>query len=141
MPPDASRTDDLPSTLPTLRAGRELDALVAERVMGLQPCSDPIGRCEGAHLTPCQCWGLPDRQGVVAGGELAAYSTDLTAAWTVVERLGVTGYTITLDHNLDHPYQVECWTPDGREQKQSIEVHADTAPLAICLAALKAVGA
>lgn len=127
-----------------LEAGRELDALVAEKVMG---------------------WRVvlreSDRPGVVyfdngdGGGHLApAYSTDIRAAWDVLEKMS--GANNPTGPHID---SVILNTPHGPGQfpddvplgKWSIEwfdgvetlmgTDADTAPLAICLAALKAVGA
>jgi len=116
-------------TTDTLVAGRELDALVADKVMQqyvdtgvmyMAPCPD----------TDC-CDGVP----------VPEYSTDLTAAWTVVERLKY----FVLRRNQD------SWTVEYRDcgnpmdhfvvDKCCASVTADTAPLAICLAALKAVEA
>lgn len=127
-----------------MNTGRELDALVAEKVMGLLPCSDPVGRCGAAKMTPCQCWGTPDRDGVVAGGELASYSTDISTAWQVVEKLALQGRALALQapgsSDMNEYYQkFNRWTAEFQGQELCPCV-ADTAPLVICLAALKAVG-
>lgn len=132
---------------------REIDALVAEKVMGLRPCSDPIGRCDGAKMVPCQCWGTPDKNGIVAGGKLSCYSTSIEAAWQVVEKLSI-GHGFSLFHYQGlsscgfgyvavfaisvRPYSVEIVTIG--DPTKVFHGHSDSAPLAICLAALKAVG-
>lgn len=121
-----------------MKAGRELDALIAEKVMGLQTCSDPIGRCAAAKLTPCQCWGVPDRNGIVSGGERASYSTDIAAAWEVMEKLREQ-WAVEL-HGRDQAWAVLIEDGDEVSAHFIATEEADTAPLAICLAALKAVG-
>lgn len=84
---------------------REIDALVAEHVMGLK-------EVRGYTSIPC-------------------YSTDISAAWDVVEKLGC---------------YVEYWPGYGASMKSSGRDSPDflgkakTAPLAICLAALKLKG-
>lgn len=117
--------------------GRELDALIAEKVMGLKPCSDPIGRCDSAHTIPIQCWGEGG-----GGSELKSYSADIAAAWEVVEhvrlKLGFPGFSF---HAADG-FEVEFSRLDGKflQNEDTIFMgRADTAPHAICLAALKAV--
>ncbi len=89
-----------------MKAGRELDALIAEKVMGWD------SRC------------IPK-----------PYSRDIGYAWQVVEKVlsDVKGH---VDLSIE-PDGVNCiisgYTFDAGET-------ADTAPLAICQAALKAVG-
>lgn len=81
------------------------------------------------------------------------YSTSIAAAWKVWERLRISGKWCCLDIKSDHHY---CWTvsltpsevdPDQKKRfkikghKPTIVVDGeDSAPRAICLAALKAVG-
>ena len=56
------------------------------------------------------------------------YSTDLAAAWVLVEKLGA------LEQPLHVRFERACWTAAFGERTP---VSADTAPLAICLAALR----
>jgi hypothetical protein len=104
-----------------VKAGRELDALVAEKVMGLQPLRREVPPDPGAFL------------------DLPHYSTDIAAAWEVVEKL-----TGRRDKDIGFALTVNPGTIgtsfsalDGTEHWH---VNASTAPLAICLAALKVVG-
>lgn len=92
---------------------REIDALVADHVMGL---SGP--------------WGAT----FLGGKPLPHYSTDIAAAWEVVEKVGdikLEGYRC-----VDGCFRWCVTTFD----LDDIEIRADTAPMAICLAALKAKG-
>ena len=106
-----------------LPAGAALDALVAEKVMGLEYGPDYV---EG--LGPVEGWADADGNGV----DLPAYSTDIAAAWQVVEKVG--GY-----------YALYWMAPGSYGGRYGIQIHddashvtADAAPHAICLAALLA---
>jgi hypothetical protein len=117
-----------------MEAGRELDALVAEKVMGLI-CSCRIER------TYCAI------HGEYHTGSLRAYSTEIAAAWEVVEKVAVKGIDFYLEKD---PHRSFYWcrfndtiqgtfNREGYEDTRLGEGTADTAPLAICLAALEAV--
>lgn len=100
-----------------MEAGRELDALVAEKVMGL-----PI---EGTKLSQYS-WTHPP------------YSTDIAAAWEVAEAAKLfTKKMLVLAHDGRNWIVCEEVTPSGPHH---IYGSGDTAPLAICKAALEAIG-
>ena len=99
-----------------MQAGRELDALVAEKVMGWTAIKGDLG-------------SMPDGRIYV---EVPYYSTAIAAAWGVVEKCKYEVWIRCL-HGSCEVRVVDC----GHEITR---VDADTAPLAICLAALKAVG-
>ena len=82
--------------------GRELDALIAERVMNR------------------------------ACGELLHYSTNIAAAWEVMGHLIESGATPQIYHSSG-----QWWVRLGG---LNMEVGGTTAPLAICRAALEAMG-
>jgi hypothetical protein len=148
-----------------VKAGRELDALVAEKVMGW------TGRMEVARRGRRDEWlvvftGRPDGGiGDYAcfydrdGGKIycckphnihhaGRYSTGIAAAWEVVEKvwatLPKTGYGTfrALLHRRDPDGRWICeFAPDAHgDWSTHATAEADTAPLAICLAALRAVG-
>jgi len=104
-----------PKTVP---AGPELDALLAEKVMGLK----------GAARVP-------------------SYSTDIAAAWTVVEAMirkdGVYFGCPHFKHkhqnlaSLGYPQGTECWyCVLNTKLLNKVVLCAETPPLAICRAAL-----
>src|SRR3990172_1503330 len=101
-----------------LLAGLELDALVAEKVMGYDPsCFVADGK-----LLDAECEEVP------------CFSTDISSAWEVVEKLA--GYniaTMRICYRSISEAEVECFPENARE----FTIYADTAPLAICKAALK----
>lgn len=107
----------------SMSAGKELDELVAEKVMGWERTG--------------QCW--KDERGNTRTIELTSFgsfepSTDITAAWEVVELIG-------------KDYGVEVYHEDGLSEcavgslhkPEIVRVEALTAPEAICKAALLAV--
>lgn len=110
-----------------MKTGRELDALVAEKVMG-----------ESSGYTHSR-----DNDFVVT---CSRYSTDISAAWLVVEKLRDIGWSVAVCgdngwgctfykvHTNGSEYIWATW------KESHGPINADTAPLAICLAALEAVG-
>jgi len=119
-PPDDRKCPPLP--------GRELDALVAEKVMGhgksfsyLHPDGIRIG------WDPC----------------LPAYSTDANAALEVVKTV-VDRFKCEMHLRNEIRETPLGWDHSGRVTVQFGDIagaYSDSAPHAICLAALKAVGA
>lgn len=148
-----------------LTAGRELDALIAERVMGAQvswwslrlvdrPPMDvewrhgcftsdaSLERMELGEVLVADDRGDMPMQQMLVGGEwenIPRYSTDIASAWKVVEKvdnrnsvareMGVLTFCI---NRYDDGYTALVF---------NVGATAETAPLAICLAALKAVEA
>lgn len=118
-----------------LKAGPELNALIAEKVMNTFPCPAwtiiqetiqgpifthiPNPRHEADQCYPRQ---YPPK-----------YSSNIAAAWPVVEKLRCEESAFKLESVSDGEYQWWECTIYGHMEP------ADTAPLAICLAALKAV--
>lgn len=150
-------------------AGRELDAMVAERVMG-EACAHDVqymtreeivadnrrefreeygqdappswegNTWEGTDYEPKLCvkcgkTGLGGRIGI----QCPPYSTQITAAWLVVERMRADGFSVSVsvDERTDvkHPYACEIAKASWRGSEYEDAV---SAPLAICLAALSA---
>ncbi len=140
------------------------DELIAEKLMGLRRCKVIWAYWS---VNPCwQEWkGTEIDRRLAAGGEVPLgfelgenrfsdqapeYSTDIRLFWDVVERMRKDGFSFTL------------WQPGDREGIQAVvsficskgpcekhdnfhhnhhgayDVEAETAPLAVCLAALKA---
>jgi hypothetical protein len=119
-------------------AGRELDALVAERVLGWKLIDRiEMGWGEGPDVWDCtngkdadECYS-PTRQHF-------APSTDISAAWAVVERMAEDAHY--LDVTFEPEDESRTWNCKLRlaGSKGEVEAYADTAPLAICKAALAA---
>jgi len=112
-------------------ADRELDALVAEKVMGFE-----VGIYESYRGITGISYVCKDKY---PSGEfdLPNYSTDIKAAWEVVEKFSDESFE--LDHFCDGVWTCKFrWVDD--EGESEAEAKAKTAPRAICLAALKAMG-
>jgi hypothetical protein len=146
---------------------REIDTLVADKVMGLVPCTAwklvNLGSAGGPcwMLEPesaCTHWLGPATSGVsycypapddspLSGPR--PYSTDIAAAFEVVAAMQRRGYDSIANSSHD-PFTRAHWGGHlwhagfGRGPSwtgESCHAYADTAPEAICHAALVAVGA
>jgi len=111
-----------------------LDALVAEQVMGWRKPNRPY-----------QSWDKrPDLPGVMLcrQHELPRFSSDIAAAWQVVEKLRERfSVEIRVDHSVA---RVRVFAGDRYDLlpgavRDLAQVEARTAPIAICLAALQTV--
>lgn len=114
-----------------LKPGRELDALVAEKVMGW----------EAPHP---EDFGDIGRSIIESRGDdpyaPARYSTDIAAAWTILEKLPQFAYGCAVSFRwMDRPEATgQEWEVNlGPGHPRAIGI---SVPHAICLAALKSVG-
>ena len=121
-----------------LEAGPELDALVAEKVMGWQ-----LKKVRRSFGTSTMGFEYADRDAWVDGNGTAVCEPwewqpgdELDDAWQVVEKFLADDYRFALDNREGLPWWAEFALPDYSEGDQDI---AETPTLAICRAALKAV--
>lgn len=127
-----------------MNAGREMDALVAEKVMGLEHREwVPYGAPEGWYPRTAPRLNARDDEGnaIDADGyssELPFYSTSIADAWQVVEKLAER-HVISVACIINRKWRCEIVQAHSMPQQPSA-AFADTAPLAICKAALKACG-
>lgn len=119
-----------------MRAGREMDALVAEKVMQIAVFVD-YATIRGQQMA-ISWWDAPKED--ENAKPIPDYSTDIAAAWQVVEapRLAELLEYVEVSVVRYHD-RYECHIEDDTAARLYI-AEADTAPHAICLAALKAVG-
>lgn len=116
----------------TLKAGRELDALIAEKVMGWALVSNQKANKAG-------WWGLAPGSSLMP---LPYYSLSISDAWEVVEKLEEKGITMDMGQVWNGGewmwaiqfQKIHLMTGQVDHYRQE---YANTAPLAICLAALK----
>lgn len=110
-----------------MEAGRELDALIAEKVMGLERCGCKCGLFLNEYHEPF----LEPH-----------YSTDIAAAWEVVEKLNSMGLGwFSLEQFGEKgqgQWRALIWT-GGEEIDNCFFADARTVPLAICRVAYKIV--
>ena len=120
-----------------LEAGRELNALVAEKVMGWTDLHWVDGGYDGkGNYSPTGYYGKgPDRAVFLT----SKFSTDIAAAWKVVEKIACSGLIVRVTWDFN-PLASCSIHKDDHLWTMIAECICDTAPLAICRAALKAVG-
>lgn len=124
-----------------MNAGRELDALVAEKVFGWTDVCAATRTLYGG-TTWFVPHGRPDAA-FMKYAEVPSYSTDIAAAWLVVEKLRPKFWTklcagMTLTESPLHECAMGLYaTEDGPSHQLAYERDA-SAPLAICRAALAA---
>lgn len=124
-----------------MKAGRELDGQVAEKVMGCKPIhTHEYGLYPKEGWLICRCKGNVHSKASKKRGyseeiqSIPAYSTNFADVWDVVEE--ITDFGFALEHLGSGEWAVNLMcVPNGGE----IDVIAKTVPLAICLAALKVV--
>lgn len=122
-----------------MEAGRELDALIAEKVMGLTRHDESyVTESIGKVLRFVWRDGCGD---CVYSGDmfLPHYSTNIADAWGVVERLVSTPGPNGDHHSVRVDYSGDAVVVIDENEDWQVSAIAETAPLAICLAALKAV--
>lgn len=118
-----------------MEPGRELDALIAMKVMGFIPVGD--------HWERGPTWNR-----VLYKMDSWSPSRDIAAAWEVIEKVNCLG-KYTSDFLLQRERRgvgpnSRVWfawfRKDNCDQDIEFSAECETAPHAICLAALKAVG-
>jgi hypothetical protein len=114
-----------------MKIGRELDALVAEKIFGAKLIANPFG-------TDPHC-DFPGRQLGKEFGKLPKFSTDIAAAWEVLEALKKRGAMVHV--HFTESQWMASWRKHNDPPSLVISAFAKTAPHAICLAALKAIAA
>lgn len=125
-----------------MNSGRELDALVAEKVMGFKKVQH-FDR-EVTHESPEGCLIYADFLPAPEAMKIPSYSTDIAAAWEIVEKLPL---LIELQSPgapcNDNEYENNSneWKAEARAtiHDRSVFARAATAPHVICLAALKVI--
>lgn len=131
-----------------MKAGREMDALVAEKVMGWEPIVDfPMG--SGQALAPgwkgywTGEWFRWTERPVQDSDEVEepwSPSTDIAAAWEVLEKFPDFAVTTMYEGYVRKWAMVDNRPPYASKPAQHW-AYGETFPHAICLAALNAVKA
>ena len=122
-----------------MKAGRELDALIAEKVMGLTR-HDESYVAEGVGKVLRFVWRDGCGTCVYSGDMfLPHYSTNIADAWTVVEKLVSTPGPNGDHHSVQVDYSGDAVVVIDENEDWQVSAIASTAPHAICLAALRAV--
>lgn len=125
---------------------RKIDALVATRVMGyhhtpfdrIEPCSgmDDDHECDNCETVRVKhAWIRPCDGAVVYA--LPPYSSSIEAAWSVVEKMKADKWRVSIE-DFDNRYRVN-FSRGVRYMSENNREHLSV-PLALCLAALAALG-
>ncbi|HKB42628.1 MAG TPA: hypothetical protein VKD72_39735 [Gemmataceae bacterium] len=120
-----------------LPAGRELDALVAEKVMGwIDVKKQSIANAFGQHVMDDYVGqpGIGAPQPVL----VPRYSTMIQEAWKVADKLRADAQFVAVISGKG-PQGVQPWICKVNREGVFLEERGETAPHAICLAALKGV--
>jgi hypothetical protein len=125
----------------THEAGRELDALIAEKIFGYTLDYE----FADMHIPPAPAV-KELRDGMDEWGILPFYSTEIGDAWLVVELMHTRGFWCQIRTPFEGHDTADCWagfTPhstSGWNGRPDHWTQADTVPHAICLAALRCIG-
>lgn len=136
-----------------MEAGREMDALVAEKVFGFpkwepfirsviphEPCGTSLDGCpydKSNHFKYFNETKLKEERNIK---HPKPYSISISAAWEVVEEMWQRGWWSQVGHQcIDGTWEAEFMPGSDKLGNQSFCALAPAAPLAICRAALKAV--
>jgi hypothetical protein len=127
-----------------MEAGRELDALIAEKVMGWSSQADGLYWDAGNHRTRLVLGSIiakkRDEMGLEnAHGFVFAPSTNIADAWEVVRKMGM----VLIENSGEAFGKLDEWNVqfvghDKEGEPHWVSESAETVELAICLAALKA---
>lgn len=140
-----------------MKAGRELDALVAEKVMGIvMPAPWPADAPKLNPIDPLhRAIAFARTNAVLDAQDPKHYSTNIAAAWDVVEKMCPVGinesgfcpqFELTTNKGCERSWTAQFYDRFGNAwwaKNKEGEIHfghGETAPLAICLAALAACG-
>ncbi len=127
-----------------MKPGLELDILIAKNVSdwrSIEPkkCDGMLGELPGGGCT-CECgwvgqWG--DEHLDERGSTPKPYSTEISAAWQVVEFLNRKGFNICLAARFDGQYA--CFITN-KNQDQGSGPYSTSMAFSICVAALEVMG-
>lgn len=109
-----------------MKPGRELDALVAERIFGAKLINGE--------------WVVKIGNFQSKSNILMNYSTDIAAAWEVVEKMQSKGYVVDIScYSVISNRRSSCVIYVQGEPWEKFDAESESAPEAICSAALKVV--
>lgn len=118
-----------------MEAGRELDALVAEKIFGWIRLPLTLSNGEGSYRV------VPPNHVAEPADPVPRFSTDAGAAWSVGEKLAERKITIVRGERVTDDrrsiYEADAY---GEGLKHIGHAEAESQALATCIAALRAVG-
>lgn len=118
-----------------MKPGRELDVLIAQKVFGFKTykSSNPFDYSgEDKNI-----YNMSQLDEIGHVEETKQYSTDIAAAWEVVHIVGTRKQSFTLYGYFSEGFVCNFSSRD--EDESAVYAEGETAPHAICLAALESV--
>lgn len=130
-----------------MKEGRDLDALIAKKIMGLDPMragpDDTIFTVDRDWIMSGEYWYYEEGRGY---DHIPPYSTDISAAWQVITEMERRGYWCEMRTPFMEPFKDDGYwagfTPHGASGWNGTPdhwTHTESLSLSICLAALKAI--
>lgn len=122
-----------------------INQLIAEKVMGITVTNGMVREVWPASQEMVDSYSEIDPERPALGEEMVfqhavdAYTTSIVWAYTVVQKLVADGWWISVGTDSEHS-SVCAWKKGNTGSEPDVHYPAETAPLAICLAALRAVG-
>jgi hypothetical protein len=133
-----------------MKPGRELDALIAERVMGwtiisLDILSPEFEKRFGVYrFRDSSLIGTRASHNFPRPVPIPYYSTEITSAWEIWSKIREMGYWVELKQvrprNIPSRQEYQCEIFSNDFNKSIALTIRSTEPLAICIAALQALG-
>lgn len=123
-----------------MSSNRKIDAMVAEKIYGWRWVRVPGGKMELAH--PDDATGFMGDDSINLRHP-PRFSTDPSAAWSVVDKMGRDGYLFDIDNFTGtdaEPWNVRCNKRGTDWDDTAVVGEASTPMLAACLCCLRAVG-
>lgn len=123
-----------------MEAGAEMDAMVAEKVMGWRTYNRNTAWWVDAEI---ETGMVPSGgfRGFTSGMDRFAPSTNIAAAWMVIDTLSPKCAVLDVYRQCDRRGWWGCRIWFGKDEEHDVISSAPTAPLAICRCALLAVQA
>lgn len=115
-----------------MNPGRELDAIVAEKIFKIEVCRNEKGGWSEGPADYYDSYGE-----MILSNPLKEYSTEIAAAWEVVDQLKTINPEFWFSISRNPPMQGDGWYVENGPDRETI-AEGETAPHAICLAALAA---
>lgn len=122
-----------------MKSGRELDALIAEKVMGLIPWPEQDPKWECKAFTAPVIFGYQTLKPCIPPN----YSTDIGVAWQVIDKIQEIAYPVCIEFNSDKWHCAgylknhDSTGAVANPLTRYFSFSAETPAHAICLAALK----
>lgn len=117
-----------------MNPGRELDALISEKIMGL-----PVARNSRGGWSVGDPDYYDDCGMLILSNPLRGYSTDIAAAWGVLEEISKSNFMVSTRSFMNQPHQSQCLILKTAGENVWIEATGESMAYAICVAALKSI--